>query len=631
MKNAFPFLLALSCLFLAISPGQADERILSYDSVIEIEEEGAIVVTETIRVRAEGRQIKRGIFRDLPTLYRTRWGLREEYPFIVLETGRDGKREPHRVEKHRAGVRIRIGRADRRLDPGEYTYTIRYRSEGQLLIHDEFDELYWNVTGNEWAFPIDSSSARIVLPGGIEVRSVEGYLGEEGSKERPESAVPNRNEGLVTSGRVLNPGEGLTISMTWDSGFLHPEVYRNSIWSLVKQNLLAVSGLVLLLAMFAWHFIAWVLVGRDPAAGQIIPQFFPPQGFSPAAVRMLERMKFDNGCFGSAVLGLGVKGVLTIEESGKRITLKKTGEDPREPLASDEQALFSRLLGSRRSIELKQSNHRVLSSARKALQTALAKKLETSHFLSNARYWVPGFLLSLLAVLLLILNSGDRAGAGFMAFWISIWTVGTGALVSSVISQLRNGSFLAAVPMALFAIPFVLAWFGGMFAFFTTAGILASGAFLAAVILNVVFYHLIKAPTHLGRRVLDHIEGLRHYLCVAEADRLAEFSGPRKTPELFEKLLPYAHALDVEQKWSDQFTGILARAGEAESGGRGYRPAFYSGTHTGLDRAMSAAAIGGALTSALTTASTSPSSSGGGSGGGGSSGGGGGGGGGGGW
>jgi uncharacterized membrane protein len=184
---------------------------------------------------------------------------------------------------------------------------------------------------------------------------------------------------------------------------------------------------------------------------------------------------------------------------------------------------------------------------------------------------------------------------------------------------------------ALFSIPFVLGWFGGMFAFFSLAGLLASVAFLVAIVINVLFYHLIKAPTHLGRKVLDHIEGLKHYLSVAEADRLAGFSGPQKTPELFEKLLPYAHALDVEQKWSEQFTEVLARAGEADGHRGGYRPGFYSGTHTGLDRAMGASALGGALTSALTSASTSPSSSGGGSGGGGSSGGGGGGGGGGGW
>lgn len=631
MKHFAATLLGLFLTAITLFPAVAEERIRSYDTVIQVQEDGAIEVTETIAVRAEGRQIQRGIFRDLPTLYRTRWGLREELPFDVLETTRDGKKEPHKVEKHRAGVRIRIGRADRKLEPGEYTYTIRYRSEGQLLLQDEFDELYWNVTGNEWAFPIDESSVRISLPPGIEVRSIEGYIGKKGSKERPSSAESFRNEGTVKTGRVLAPGEGLTISMTWESGFLNPEAYRNTFGSLLLQNFFAVGGLLLLAAMFLWHFIAWIFVGRDPSAGQIIPQFIPPPGFSPAAVRMLDRMNFDNGCFGAAVLGLGVKGALRIEEDGKVITLHKIEGGATEPLTPDEHKLYDKLLGSRKKIRLKQSNHKSLSSARTALKKALSTKLEKSHFLTNARYWVPGFLLSLLAILLLLLNSGDKAGAGFMALWISIWTIGTGALVSSTISQFRSGSYGPAVAQSLFAIPFVLGWIGGMVAFFFLAGLLASCAFLIAIVLNVLFYHLIKAPTHQGRKVLDHIEGLRHYLSVAEADRLAGFSGPEKTPELFEKLLPYALALNVEQKWSQQFTEVLARAGDAGAEQGGYRPGFYSGTHTGLDRAMSAAALGGALTSALTSASTSPSSGGGGSGGGGSSGGGGGGGGGGGW
>lgn len=626
MHRVSVFALATAFLLGSILSGRAEERILSYDSRIEIGQDGAIDVTETIRVRAEGRQIQRGIFRDLPVLYKGRWGLREEKPFTVLETTRDGKKEPHRVEKHRAGIRIRIGRADRRLEPGEYTYTIRYRSEGQLLFHEEFDELYWNVTGNEWAFPIDSSSATVVLPGSIEVRSAEGYIGKKGSKESPGSANFSRNEATIATGRVLSPGEGLTISVTWPHGFLNPAVYERSLGSLLMQNKLAVGGLGLIVGMFLWHLLAWLFVGKDPEAGIVIPQFTPPPGFSPSAVRMLDRMKFDNGCFGAAVMGLGVKGVLRIEEKAKVITLRKTGEAPSEPLTPEEEALFSRLLGSRKSIELKQSNHRTLSGARTVLQKQLGKKLEKSHFLANARYWVPGFLLSLLAVLLLLLNAEQKEGAGFMAVWISIWTVGTGALVSSTVSQFRNGSRAAAMGTGLFAIPFLLAWFGGMFAFFMLAGPLASGAFLFCIVVNVLFYHWIKAPTHLGRKVLDHIDGLRHYLSVAEADRLAGFHGPERTPELFEQLLPYAHALGVEQKWSDQFTEILAKAGQADSSGRGYRPSYFSGSHTGFDRAMSAAALGGALTSALTSASASPSSSGGGSGGGGSSGGGGGGG-----
>ncbi len=123
---------------------------------------------------------------------------------------------------------------------------------------------------------------------------------------------------------------------------------------------------------------------------------------------------------------------------------------------------------------------------------------------------------------------------------------------------------------------------------------------------------------------------------MAEEDRLNLENPPEKTPELFEKFLPYALALDVEQEWSEKFDEVLKAAGKA-AGESNYQPTYYIGNFSSTSQAFTGVAIGGALTSALTTASSAPTSSGGGSsgggysGGGGFSGGGGGGGGGGGW
>lgn len=186
--------------------------------------------------------------------------------------------------------------------------------------------------------------------------------------------------------------------------------------------------------------------------------------------------------------------------------------------------------------------------------------------------------------------------------------------------------------MGLFAIPFVVGWVVGVVMFFVGAGPLAGGAIVVAIIANFLFLRWIKAPTPLGRRVLDHVDGFKRYLTVAEGDRLGGFTCPERTPELFEMFLPYAHALDVEQKWSEQFREVLARAAQDPAqGGRGYRPRFYTGTNSRFTGPLAASALGGALSSALTTASSSPSSGRGGGGGGRSSGRGGGRGGGGGW
>ena len=103
---------------------------------------------------------------------------------------------------------------------------------------------------------------------------------------------------------------------------------------------------------------------------------------------------------------------------------------------------------------------------------------------------------------------------------------------------------------------------------------MAAVGFAAMGFLNALFYHLLKAPTLTGRKIMDQIEGFKLYLSVAEKERLNLLNPPEKTPALFEKYLPFALALDVENAWSEQFAEVLAKAG---TGAQPYSPVWYSG------------------------------------------------------
>ena len=139
-------------------------------------------------------------------------------------------------------------------------------------------------------------------------------------------------------------------------------------------------------------------------------------------------------------------------------------------------------------------------------------------------------------------------------------------------------------------------------------------------------FNWMKAHTREGRKVVDQIEGFRQYLGVAEEARLEALNPPNKTQELFERFLPYAIALDVENHWARRFAGVLAAAAAA-----GAASSWYSGSSDwGSNPTGLAHHLGSGLTSTISSAATAPGSSSG-SGGGGFSGGGGGGGGGGGW
>lgn len=577
--------------FVGASAGRADERILSYHSDITVRADSELEVRETIRVRAEGVDIRRGIYRDFPTNYTNERDERVITGFKLVSVLRDGRYEPHRQESYRengqVGVRIKAGDADVFLAPGEYTYEFNYRTDRQLGFFAEHDELYWNVTGNGWKFPIDAVTAEVHLPQGVPEGQihVEGYTGPFGAKGTDYSArVENGTPHFATT-RALSRHEGLTLVVTWPKGFVAPPTDAMRTGYQLRDNwpvLVAWTGLALLVLYYVW---IWFAVGRDPAGRIVVPHYEVPAGQSPASMRYVLRMNYDDRCFAAGVLSLAVKGYLTIEqrESGllglKREFVLNRVEAPKEaqPLAADEGALYPRLFVGGSRLELVNENHETVSSARSAHRKSLKQKFSSSFFQVNGGWHALGIVISVLVCI-----------AGFGA---PLWR------------------------------DFSIEWF-----MFTLPGRLTIVASLLGLLSNGMFGRLLKAPTVAGRGVMDRIEGFRLYLDVAEGDELKLQGAPALTPRLFETHLPSALALGVEQNWAERFATVFATQPHGQAS-----PSWYHGDRWDTGNLASfSSGLGSSLDSAVSHAATAPGSSSG-SGGGGSSGGGGGGGGGGGW
>jgi hypothetical protein len=295
----------------------------------------------------------------------------------------------------------------------------------------------------------------------------------------------------------------------------------------------------------------------------IFPHYEPPSGHSPASTRFIMRMGYDNRAFTAAVISLAVKGYLEIDEQGGKYTLHR--RTSAQPLAAGEKTLLEALFAGGASVELDNKNHALLARAKLAHQRSLKRDYQKLYFLTNGGLLLPSL----------------------------------GATVALAIAIGLLGAFRPLVVVVL----------------------------VLMVAVHLVFAWLLRAPTQRGRRLMDQLEGFRTYLEVAEKDELNLRNPPARTPELFERYLPFALALGVEQQWAEKFAAVFARLGA--DGGR-YQPAWYSGNFNARDLGGFTAGVGKSLTSAISSASTPPGSSSGG-GGGGSSGGGGGGGGGGGW
>src|SRR5262249_10259019 len=137
----------------------------------------------------------------------------------------------------------------------------------------------------------------------------------------------------------------------------------------------------------------------------------------------------------------------------------------------------------------------------------------------------------------------------------------------------RIGSGVVTLFTTAFAIPFFFGEAFGLFALVQSTSLLMAPLLLGVGGLNFVFYYLLKQPTLAGRKLMDQIDGFKMYLTTAEGAELAHAT-PQKTPQLYERLLPYAIAFGVENEWAHQFAGVLQDAAQG-SDGNGYRPAWY--------------------------------------------------------
>jgi hypothetical protein len=615
---------------------RAGERILSFHSDINVYGDSSMVVRETIAVNATGARIRHGIYRDFPTSYRDRWGNRVVVDFDVLAVERDGRPESWRTEPQINGVRVYFGDKNRFVPAGRHEYAFTYQTRRQLGFFADHDELYWNVTGNGWIFPIDATSATVTLPANVPQDKIEltGYTGRQGAREQAlRSAVGPGPRATFEAARRLGAHEGLTIVVGWPKGFVTEPTASERLGYMLNDNRSLLSGIAGVLLLLVYYLVVWFRVGRDPQQGVIMPRYEPPAGLSPAGMRYLVKMGFDNKAAAAAMLDMAVKKYVTIGKSDSVYTLTRA-DGEKIVLTPDERLLAEKLLGSDKSLELSPAHHTRVQSALTALKTSLKTSEEKIYFLTNSRYLMPGMIFSALliaATVLLAPSQGAMIMGAFMAVWLTGWSFGVAMLllmaVASWKAAISGGGGAAvkggAVFLTLFSVPFLAGEAFGISMLARATGLSTVGLLALVVFLNVLFHHLLKAPTHAGRVLLDQVEGFKMFLGAVDKDRLATLAATEQTPAVFEKYLPYAVALGVEQAWAARFADVLEQAK--------YSPAWCSdGSWTGMNVGTMASSLGNSMSGAIAASSSSPGSSSGFSVGG-SSGGGGGGGGGGGW
>jgi Predicted membrane protein (DUF2207) len=561
--------LALVATVLAATPaaGQRSYAIERFDATIRVAPDATIEVTEAITARFTGAW--NGIYRTIPVTYRTAQGLNWTLSLNLL-SARDDHGRSLRVEasRERHYIKYKIwvpGAAD-----ATRTVVLRYRATNGLRFFEDHDELYWNVTGDEWEVPIEAAVATVELPPGTEgVRAI-AFNGAYGSTAQEASVAIRGTTVRIAMPHALAFHEGVTAVVGWNKGVVAEPAAVARAARVVGSNWpLAIPIPVFLLVLAIWR-----KRGRDPRRLPITVQYEPPAGLTPAEAGTLIDNSADLRDITATLVDLAVRGHLQIEE---REQSKILG------LFADREYTLRRKTPPAGAAELAPHERRVLDG----IFAGRGGEVRLSQLEDEFYTQVSGIKKAIFDRLL---------GRGFYHArpdHVKVRWVIMGVLIGAVIAIMGGG--IGGV-FLLTPVPFVI------------AGILV-GIILAG------FGLVMPARTEAGARALEGILGFEEFLTRVEAEHLKRIIVAH--PEMFDKYLPYAMAFGVERKWARAFEGIYTQS-----------PTWYVGPSVvHFSPTTFSHSLSSMTAKAGTTMTSSPrSSSGSGFGGGGSSGGGGGGG-----
>lgn len=531
---------------------------------------GRMEVTEILQVTFSDQN--HGILRAIPTTYH-----KKSLRLDVTSVKRDGQQEPYTTYGQNDNEVLKIGNADKTIT-GPHTYEITYGMRNILGFFNDYDEWYWDINGNQWQQPFQKVSGEVIMPEGWSVEDLPTPSCYTGKQDATTSVcvMQQTPTGYAFASSIpLGPNETLTVATPFQKGLFTPrdrtDWYRDNLWQLVG---LATGFFLSVLA-----FVQWFRWGKDhKGRGTIIPEYKPPKGLTPAEVGLLYDYSVDNRDLTATIIDLAIRGYIKVhQEEKRRLGLFKSQE-------------FSLELTNDKTAELKPHETALLTALFSGAQAG--KKISLKTVSKDKMYKAVTAIRSEIKTRLtkqygLFEETPTKAKR-------MLWGIGIASV--AVVFAVRPG----------------WGWIVGLI--LATASAVVAGVFM-------------QRRSHAGVKAYEEMQGLKLYMDTAEKDRLKmlesvdrQYAEPAKTVEFFEKLLPFAVALGVEQSWAKQFDNIYSQP-----------PTWYSGNMAAFNTVYFTNSLASGIGSLNTSFSASSASSSSGSGGGGFSGGGGGGGGGGGW
>lgn len=502
-KTAF-FALTLA---LMLIPQMALAQVWAYSEFkvdAELKPDASVTVKETLSGDFSSVQ-NHGIIRKIPVNYKDGLGQNFNLRFSVISvTDESGKSWWYEQNYEGEYVALKIGDPDNYLT-GQKSFVINYKIERAVISKDNTDEFYWNVTGTENQDPIKNASYTLVMPSNIPADQIKTicFTGTYGSSEQNCETSVQGNIVTGKANRELASMEGLTVSVQFPAGFIvRPSALQQVMWFIADN-----WGYLLPVITFAILFYLWYNRGRDPRTGRetIMPIYTPPDNLTPGEVGTIIDERVDMKDITSGIIGLAIKGYLRITEKNEKVLFINTKDYE-----------FEKLKEFNGDASLKKHEIDLMNGIFGSGTTKKLSELK-NHFYKD----LPKIKTDIY---------DEVVKAGY--FPVSPETV--------------RGAYYGVAGILAFGIIF----FGGIITAFLSIST-ALGIFLSGVIIGI-FARFMPAKNKKGVEAKWKILGLEEYIKTAEKDRI-KF---QEQENIFEKLLPYAMALGIADKWTKAFDGI---------------------------------------------------------------------------
>jgi uncharacterized membrane protein len=489
--------------------------------------DSSVDVTETIHPHFYGVGWH-GLYRTIPVEYVTPQGFNYSL-FLSIKSITDGngnslKYESSR-ERHYRKFKIYIPDPDNSVQ----TVNIRYSVSDALRFFEDHDEFYWNVTGDEWTVPIQSASARIVLPEGTSNIRANPLTGSYGSRAHDASVDIAANGVEVRTTEPLHIRQGLTLAVAFDKGTVHEPTATDKAILFLRSN----WPLFLPILIFGSMFYLWWTRGRDPRLRPIAAQYEPPDQLTPGEAGTLVDESVDMRDITASIVDLAVRGYIVIEEHTKERMLGLFKDKDYSFVVNKDHSEWTKL----KPHEISLLNGLFVGGT--VGESTSMSDLE-NHFYKN----LPAIKSNIFESLVThgyYKRRPDTVRSSYIAmgFIGGLLMVFGGVWLSEQLGQQPTAFIIAGVLSGLIICGF--GWF-------------------------------MPAHTEQGTRALERVHGFEDFLVHVESDR---FNRMIKTPEMFEKFLPFAMALGVEKNWSKAFQDIVKEPPNWYRGGSGFGPTFY--------------------------------------------------------